>query len=62
MTAWWRVQDGNLHGALAGSAIAVLCRLLGTAAGYLSPKGRAKAARYREAEMRRLYAEELLRA
>ena len=42
MTPWWNAHDGNLIGAIGGSAIGVLGGILGTAAGILAPRGRAK--------------------
>ena len=42
MTPWWNAHDGNLIGAYGGAAIGVLGGILGTAAGILAPRGRAK--------------------
>jgi hypothetical protein len=42
MTPWWNAHDGTLIGAYGGAAIGVLGGILGTAAGVLAPRGRAK--------------------
>ena len=42
MTPWWNAQDGNLIGAYGGASIGVLAGIIGTLAGSLAPRGKAK--------------------
>ena len=43
MSPWWNAYQGNMIGGWGGAAIGVLCGCIGAAAGYLAPRGKARA-------------------
>jgi MFS family permease len=42
MSPWWNAYDGNMIGAIGGSAVGILGGCLGVAAGYFAPRGKVK--------------------
>ena len=42
MIEWWNAHDGNLYGAIGGSALGVLGGCLGAAMGVLAPRGKGR--------------------
>ena len=43
MNPWWTAYQGNQFGGWGGAAMGVICGCIGAAAGYLAPRGKAKA-------------------
>jgi MFS family permease len=46
MTPWWSAYPGNLFGAYGGAALGILAGILGSLAGLLAPRGKAKSLIY----------------
>ena len=42
MIEWWNAYQGNMIGAIGGSAVGVFCGILGAMAGTFAPRGRFK--------------------